>query len=450
MLQKLPACLAILAAVASAQGLEVVGVYDSGVGRGTEIISVQRSTRRAVVLVANTHVDLLDLAVPASPKRIARQGVGLTEGEEITSVAFHPSRDLYVAAVRAAKHDLRGRAVLVAASTGKILATVPVGYEPDHVAIDPTGRYAVVANEAESYWKTSDGFDSLPGSVSVVSLDGQRSAREVALPAADGTPGMVTAADGRKIERWIDGEKVMIPLDSGAPRHLEPEYLVFSPDGKLAYVTLQENNGIAVIDVVAAKWVRYIGLGKTRHIADVAEDGQVEFGTELLAMREPDGIAITPDSRYLVTADEGDTDPKASRTPRSAPSGGGRTLTIIDAKSGEVIADTGNQIDAAAQRVGLYPDDRSDSKGSEPEVVVVFAAVGRVYAAVGLERAKAVVLVDITNPRKPAVLGAIPLGGKSFATEGLAVLQRDGATYVYAANEMSGDVTVYRFVESTS
>jgi len=440
----------LLAGTVAAQGLEPVGRYDSGVGKGTEIISIQSSTRRAVVLVANRQIDLLDLSVSATPKRLARHDLGLADGEEITSVAFHPKRDLYIAAVRASKHDRRGRVVFVTASTGKITGQAEVGFEPDHVAVDPTGRFAVVANEAESYWKTESGYDSLPGSVSIVSLDGEPSVRDVALPDADGTPGMLTAADGRKIERWIDGKAVMIPLDSGAPKHLEPEYLVFSPDGKLAYVTLQENNGIAVIDVVGGKWVRYIGLGKTKHAADFTEDGKVAFDAALLALREPDGIAITPDGKYLVTADEGDTDPKASKTPRDAATGGGRTITIVDAATGKVVADTGNQVDLAAHRAGLYPDKRSDSKGAEPEIVVVFAQGQRVYAAVGLERAKSVVLVDITDARRPTVLGAFPLGGKSFATEGLAVLQVGGATYIYAANEMSGDVTVYRFASRSS
>ena len=439
------AALLLLAATVHAQALEVVGGYDTGAGEGAEIISIQASTQRAVVLVKNLRVDLLDLSRPARPKRVARHDLKLAKGETITSVAFHPKRDMYIAAVRAARPDQRGRALVVEASSGKITGTALLGFEPDHVTIDPKGILAAVANEAEAYRRKGDGFESKAGSVTILVLvpNGPFSG-EISLPPAEGVPGMVTAADGRKLERTVDGETVLIPLDSGDPKHLEPEFVVFDAQLEHIYITLQENNGIAVVEIEAEKVTRYIGLGKTRHPADVDDDGKVAFDTKLTALREPDGIAVTPDGKFLITADEGDTDPKASKTPRSMPAGGGRTVTVIEAATGRIVADTGNALDAAAHAAGVYPDKRSDSKGSEPEGVLVFEHDARVFAAVGLERARSVALLEITKTGIPVVLGVFPLGGKSSAPEGLAVLRHEGVTYVYTANEKSGDVTVFR------
>ena len=47
-------------------------------------------------------------------------------------------------------------------------------------------------------------------------------------------------------------EELNLPLLGAAPICLEPEVAAFSPDGLRAYVTLQENNAVAVIDEKAS------------------------------------------------------------------------------------------------------------------------------------------------------------------------------------------------------
>ena len=80
---------------------------------------------------------------------------------------------------------------------------------------------------------------------------------------------MVKAEDKRSLERSVG----IVPLVDGAPIHLEPEYLVFSPDSSFLYVTLQENNLVAAIQTELGQVARYYGLGKTEHVADRTEDG---------------------------------------------------------------------------------------------------------------------------------------------------------------------------------
>ena len=71
--------------------IEPVSLYDSGHEKGTEIISVQQSTLRAVLSNFETgEVDVLDVSRPRHLQRKARFALNLSKGEELTSVAFHP------------------------------------------------------------------------------------------------------------------------------------------------------------------------------------------------------------------------------------------------------------------------------------------------------------------------------------------------------------------------
>ncbi|MCV6605695.1 MAG: hypothetical protein OIF34_10345, partial [Porticoccaceae bacterium] len=232
------------------------------------------------------------------------------------------------------------------------------------------------------------------------------------------------------------------------PEYLEPEYLAFSPDASELFVALQENNAVVVVDTARAQIARSFGLGVTNHMADTQDDGRVEFVNELSAFREPDGIALSSDGRWLLTADEGDTEPKASKVKAGQYAGGGRTLSLFDAASGELLGDTGNQLDAMAHAAGVYPDGRSDNKGAEPESVVYLELGDVPYGVVTLERADALALVNISNPRKPMVESLVSLRtpndkAKAYAPEGLALYRgADGRQYLLCANEKRGTVSV--------
>ncbi len=499
-------------------GLNLVGHWDSGTGEGTEVISVQGSTARAALTnSAEGTITILDLSDPAAPATAAVFDLGLGSGEGITSVAFHPDDDYFIVAIEVeggtGKSCDKGgvpnsRIEIRDASSGAVLKCLVSGSEPDAVVINRQGDYAVVSNEGESFtFNSATGeFSSPDGSVTIVDLeDGPEdaTATQVALTDETGTEGMVSSAHNRFLERGVDlngdgeiadefedgvggfdyngngviedldflagfidgqevwgneeaGELVMIPLLDNSPRFLEPELAAFSSDGETAYVVLQENNGVAVIDVEDGKLVVCYGLGITTHAADLSDDDPafVDFSDTLVALREPDGIAVTPDGRYFVTADEGDTDPKASKTPAGLPTAGGRTVSVFDAETGDLLGDTGNQIDfAAAYEIdgipfpGVYPDGRSDSKGSEPENLVTFRYHGTTYAAVGLERADSVALVSLADPANPAVVNVAPVNPGtelgSQAPEGIGYLRSDGSLFVYAANEGSGVVSVF-------
>lgn len=418
-------------------------------GKGSETVGIQASTGRLAVSNSNEgSVEVYDLSRPERPALLAVHPLGLARGEEVTCVALHPRLDLFVTAIRAADPLRPGRLQAHSLSGGKLIGSAPVGIEPDSVYIDPTGRFALVANEAEAFEARAGGPRSAPGSLTWIRLaadGGFARVEELALPDASGIEGFTRPEDGRTIERTVGSERLQIPLADASPALLEPEVVAFAPDGTRAVVTLQENNGVVLVDTTAPAVLGLWGLGKTRHLADLADDGQVRIDRLFEALREPDGVAFTPDGRYFVTADEGDTDPKASDLAPGLPGGGGRTLSVFDAHSGAFVGDTGAALDLGSAAIGAYPDDRSDNRGSEPEMVVCFFEAGRSFALVTLERADALALVDLADPARPLVCGVARTEGEGpHAPEGLAHYRDpSGRHFAYTANEESGRLGVF-------
>ena len=350
--------------------LVLVATFETGRGKGAaEVVSVQQATHRVVLAnAAYNEVGVLDLRDPNAPRRFARDPLPVTDEEFLNSVAVHPTEP-YVLAVVASTHPRTpGRLFAVGLDDGKLLGAYEIGVGPDDVKISPDGGNAVVANEAElcTWDAAAKRVRSEPGTIAVVDLAGGPGAAritQIALPDLTGHAGVTQRTDSRFLERAMDrdgsgkiegeGEvAVLVPLDA-RPQHIEPEYAAYAPDGRRVYVTLQENNAVAVVDPIEKRLLRVIGLGVTEHAADLKEDGTLDFSDTLRAFREPDGIAVTPDGRYFVTADEGDTEPKASETPAGRITGGGRTVSVFDAVTGKLVGDTGNQIDAAAAAAGV-------------------------------------------------------------------------------------------------
>jgi DNA-binding beta-propeller fold protein YncE len=486
-------CLSACASAPNAPGrwsLDGVSLYDSGYEKGTEIISVQQTTLRAVLSNFETgEVDVLDISQPTHLQRIARFPLGLSKGEELTSVAFHPCLDLFAAVIDAGTKP--GRLVIHSASTGLLQGQVTVGYGPDAVVFSETGKLILVANEGEDFWydRTKKEFFTPEGSISIVHLDNTgKIEKTTPLALADMTnhEGFVIAKGGRFLERAVDwdgdgkiskkldfdgnglienknislgqfqghevfgseskGEaKILIPIMSYSPAVLEPEYIAISPDESKAYVTLQEDDAVAVVDLIHEQVIRYYGLGISQHKSDAHNDGWVKFDQAFSALREPDGITTTSDGRYFITADEGDTDFDSPPDAINQVGSGGRSVSVFDAETGLIIGDTGNQVDEIAFANHVYPDRRSDKKGSEPEMLVSFDFDDIPLVAVDMERAGAVELISLKDPAHPKVvaLGKIA-GDEDKSPEGIAHFVVDNEHYLLTANEMNGTVECFK------
>ncbi len=410
--------------------------YDTGLAdNGAEIISVA-GDRAVLSNAGDGSVDVLDVSDPLDVKLIRR--IKVPELAGLNSVAIHPTKDYFLAVAGSpapAAAPINGKVLAFRLSDGALIAQAEVGIQPDSVAISPDGNVAVVANEAEA---PATGDNGGPGSLSVVNLSGFDPAApaplnvtQIPLPSLAGAPGFSTG-------RFDDIGR--LPIDN-TPATLEPESVAFSPDSQFAYVTLQENNGVVRLNL-ADNSLAFFGLGQTAHLADLTNGGGYNPVEVLTAFREPDGIAVIEIGgvRYFVTADEGDTRPSAG----SAGVRGGRTVSVFDANTGALVGDTAGQLDDIAALFGAYPDNRSNRGGSEPEVLDAIVFDGRTIVAVGLERANGVALVDVSNPAAPRVYQFIATG---VAPEGVKLVVKNGALYVFAANEVSGTLTVARVPE---
>ena len=140
------------------------------------------------------------------------------------------------------------------------VAVVEVGVLPDMLTFNETGTRVLVANEGEPVFGDSGNLISDPeGSVSIIDLP-----EDIAELTQDG----VRTADFRPFndrENELRNRGVRIFPGRTASQDLEPEYIACSLDGLKAYVTLQENNAVGVVDIETAEVLDVIGLGLKDH-----------------------------------------------------------------------------------------------------------------------------------------------------------------------------------------
>jgi len=293
--------------------MEKIGSFNGGAVGAAEITAFDAASKRLfVVNGANGTVDVLDLASPNTPKRlgtISVSGMGVT----VNSVAVHDG--LVALAIEAAPKTSPGTVAFYNAADLKLINSVKVGAQPDMLVFTPDGSKVLVANEGEPSGYGVAGAVDPEGSISIISVN------------RGATPSVATADfksfSGQEAALRAQGIRIYGPGASAA-QDFEPEYITVSDDGRTAWVTLQENNAIAVIDVANAKVsaIKPLGL-KNHNLAGMGMDVSDEDGgantnsgstsvkiapQPVKGMYLPDAIAsYTVDGvRYLITANEGD------------------------------------------------------------------------------------------------------------------------------------------------
>lgn len=309
----LPPAAASTAASDDGLQLSLLGRYESGAfGEGAaEITAYDPGTHRVFTVNAERGtVDVLDLADPAHPVKVAE-----LETPGANSVAV--SRGLVAVAQQAEVATQPGTVAFFRASDGRKLHEVTVGALPDALTFDPYGVQLVVANEGEPDGYCGEANTDPEGSVSVITLLrgwGPGTLHHTWVRTAG-----FTAWNGRENALREAGVRITGPGASAA-QDLEPEFAAVSADGRTAYVTLQENNAVAVVDLWRAEVLRIQPLGLKDHSLpgsglDASDkDGGVNIAPwPVMGMYMPDSIASFRSGhgrgrggQYLVTANEGD------------------------------------------------------------------------------------------------------------------------------------------------
>jgi YVTN family beta-propeller protein len=278
-------------------GTYATGVYSTEVS-AAEIVAHDPATQRLFIVNGFSRtIDIVNIATPGTPALVS--SVSLAPFGLPNSVAV---RDGIVAvAVEAPVKTDPGVAVFMNV-TGTIQSTVTVGALPDMIAFSPNGRLVFTANEGE------------PGSS--VDPEGSLSAIDVSGGVQGLQPYSATrVAFDHLSAAAIDPRVRLISATATLAQDLEPEYVAFSPDGARAYVTLQENNALAIVDTAALTVTAIVPLGFKNHASagnglDASDqDGIINIvEREVLGMYMPDGIASyrANNATYLVTANEGD------------------------------------------------------------------------------------------------------------------------------------------------
>jgi hypothetical protein len=273
-----------------------------------------------------------------------------------------------------------------------------------------------------------------------------------------------------------------------SPYGPEPESIAVDKQGRYAYVTLQEANGVAVLDLRARRFDRIYNLGLKdfslpgNEIDPNDQDREVRLrNVPVSGLYQPDAIATYQHRGrvYLVMANEGDSRDNGSgdgEDERRGSSGstaveyvpdgselgrltlsnvdsarggrlvkfGARSFSIREA-DGTIVFDSGSQLDREAIRLGIYDDGRSDNKGVEPEGVALLRVKGRTLAFIGLERTlkSAVAVYDVTDPKNVRYLDMIISEG-DVSPEGLKAFRVGDGYYLAVANEVSDTTSLFR------
>ena len=258
----------------------------------------------------------------SNPRRPQPAGA-LAVGGEPTSVAVYRSYALIAVNTSSELHrPERGSPGRLADRTARRWRASTLGGQPDSVAISPAGArggsYAAIAIENERDEEVNDGeIPQLPGGFVVVR-------------AAERRPGGL-AGHADQPDSEPDRRSGIV-----APEDPEPEYVTINQRNQVA-VTLQENNGIAIIDLQTSKVLRAFTAGTVDLTGiDTVEDGRIDLtGSQADVAREPDGIGWIGNG-LLATANEGDL------------AGGSRGWSIFDATTGSVVWDAGNTLERIA------------------------------------------------------------------------------------------------------
>ena len=433
------------------------------------------------------NVDLLDGNDIDVKSIVEANCEGFTYGD-MTSVAVSADGTKLAAAVQAEGYADNGRVAVFTCNADGTLTfeqAYETGVQPDMVTFTPDDSRILAANEGEPREGYADGAVDPAGSVTVITV-------------ADGTAVNVdfTAYDSNEERQKLIDAGIVMKKDTIPSEDLEPEYIAAGND--TAYVTLQEANAIAVIDLGSLKVTGIYSAGYEDYSTTAVDIDKKDEAynpavyESLRGIRMPDGVALysVDGVDYIVTANEGDSrewgdylneDERDFGDGQTSPSGkitaensgltgkvvffdssdydglgsgldyvfGGRSFTVFRADESGLteIYDSGS--DFEAKTAEYIPenfncsnddkslDDRSGKKGPESESITVGTVGERTYAFIGLERVGGVMVYDITDPAETVYVNYI--NSRDFSEDIAGDDSPEGLCFIPAADSADGN-----------
>lgn len=417
---------------------------DGGVA---EIVTYNKDDKVFYVVSGMTQsIDLVKINSDGSTECKKRINIGdVLKGQDInvgdmTSVSYSNEKNLLAVAVQDKDYKNNGHIVILD-KEGNYKESFECGVQPDMVTFTKDGKYIISADEGEPREGYVNGIDP-KGSVTIIDVE-NKSTNKVEF-------------NINRVEALNNG--VLLKKDSNPAEDLEPEYIAVSDDNKTAFISLQENNAIASIDIESGD-INYVkGLGFIDHSLEGNEidavrgkgiNAKIDIKNDnFLGTPMPDGIAFLSKNGkdYILTANEGDArewgkkknkyentkskkfdekaDKKTEYLDNDKTDGldenkiyllGGRSFSIYDASNLAKVYNSGSDFEKITARI--FPDffntsndedkgpdkldARSNKKGPEAENITVLNIKDKTYAIVGLERISGIMIYDITDPSNP-------------------------------------------------
>ena len=433
--------------------LELAGRYNSGAmnedGGSLEIVQYNASNGFAYA-VSGVKGKLIAVNLNGSmdgDKAVALSGTeydiksmvnaeGFTYGD-MTSVAVSPDGSKLAVAIQAENYAEQGLAALFACNqngTLTLLGTAKTGVQPDMVTFADNST-VLTADEGEPRLGTAG--EDPKGSVTIVTI-GESNAL---------TTNTVTFDTFDSQRETLAKSGVLLQKGTNPSVDFEPEYIAVS--GGKAYVSLQEANAIAVLDIATKTFTGVYPLGFQNYSVtkvDLEKNDKAELKnyTNVYGIKMPDGISVTTigGKTYLLTANEGDSRSdwegmNNESEGKTSPTGnvtlgsevvwfnaamwdgldqskayifGGRSFSLYEATDSglTLVYDSGSDFETiTSEKLAKYfncsnnktgMDNRSGKKGPEPETVTTGTVDGKTYAFIALERIGGVMVYDITDP----------------------------------------------------
>ncbi|BFM44712.1 hypothetical protein CFS9_33530 [Flavobacterium sp. CFS9] len=460
-----------------------IGSITIGGEAAAEISAYDEKTKRLFIVnnSGTNQIDVVDISDPTKPIKIGKIDLTPYEGAS-NSVAVYDGK-LAVALESTLNKQGNGKVVVFNTSDYSLIKQVTVGALPDMITFSPDGKYIMTANEGEP---NTDYTQDPNGTISII----ETATYAVTTLDFSSFSGQAEALkkEGFRISKFA----------KSFTQDIEPEYITISDDSKTAWVTLQENNGVAKVDLTSKTITALYPLGfknfnTAENAIDVSDkDDKIAFNPwKVKGMYMPDAIShfSVNNTPYFVTANEGDAreyaayadikrmkDMKLDATafPDAAAlkletnlgrlnliadmgdtdgdgdldelvAFGARSFSIWNGNTGKIVYDSKNDADKKTNDLGTYDDKRSDDKGSEPEAVVSAKMGSQNILFVGLERSDAFMTYDVTNPASPQYLQTVKTGD---APEGILFIPASKSptkrSLLVVSSEGDGTVKIYQ------